>query len=181
MWDQSEGGWTSTASWTLPSRVRALSLGLPINIAEAQSCPPSLLQVNKVTWAHPQFGSIIASCSADRNVVVWEEQDKIDGQSANMSQTQAVWRMQATLTNSGKEIKDIAFAPSHLGLQLAAGSEVGPDHEFCPGPQVSHVLKPDLACCSAPMGLCSADRGGPVCGVWVRRTDGSASMRQRTS
>lgn len=27
----------------------------------------------KVTWAHPEFGQIIATCSFDRTVAVWEE------------------------------------------------------------------------------------------------------------
>lgn len=30
--------------------------------------------VNKVAWAHPQFGTILASCSADRYVKIFEEQ-----------------------------------------------------------------------------------------------------------
>lgn len=28
----------------------------------------------KVTWAHPEFGQIIASCSFDRTVSIWEDQ-----------------------------------------------------------------------------------------------------------
>jgi WD40 repeat protein len=27
----------------------------------------------RVAWAHPEFGSLLASCSNDRNVIVWEE------------------------------------------------------------------------------------------------------------
>ena len=29
--------------------------------------------VHKVDWAHPEFGQVLASCSADRTVIVWEE------------------------------------------------------------------------------------------------------------
>ena len=28
----------------------------------------------KVTWAHPEFGQVLATCSFDRSVAVWEEQ-----------------------------------------------------------------------------------------------------------
>jgi nucleoporin SEH1 len=27
----------------------------------------------KVTWAHPEFGQVIATCSFDRTAAVWEE------------------------------------------------------------------------------------------------------------
>lgn len=27
----------------------------------------------KVCWAHPEFGQVLASCSFDRNVCIWEE------------------------------------------------------------------------------------------------------------
>ena len=27
----------------------------------------------KVAWAHPEFGQVIASCSYDRTVSIWEE------------------------------------------------------------------------------------------------------------
>ena len=28
----------------------------------------------RVTWAHPEFGQVLATCSFDRTVGVWEEQ-----------------------------------------------------------------------------------------------------------
>jgi len=27
----------------------------------------------KVTWAHPEFGQVLATCSFDRTAAVWEE------------------------------------------------------------------------------------------------------------
>lgn len=27
----------------------------------------------KVTWAHPEFGQVIATCSFDRTAAIWEE------------------------------------------------------------------------------------------------------------
>lgn len=29
----------------------------------------------KVQWAHPEFGQVLASCSYDRSVRIWEEQE----------------------------------------------------------------------------------------------------------
>lgn len=31
--------------------------------------------VLKVSWAHPEFGQVIATCSFDRTVRIWEEQE----------------------------------------------------------------------------------------------------------
>lgn len=30
----------------------------------------------KVTWAHPEFGQVIATCSFDRTAAIWEEVGK---------------------------------------------------------------------------------------------------------
>lgn len=71
--------------------------------------------VVKVTWAHPQFSSsnILASCSHDRTVKVWQEQ------SQEMHGSGRRWAKLATLaTESFGPIYDVKFAPSHLGLKL---------------------------------------------------------------
>ena len=31
----------------------------------------------RVTWAHPEFGQVLATCSFDRTVGVWEEQGDV--------------------------------------------------------------------------------------------------------
>lgn len=55
MWDQnSEGKWTLSYSWKAHSG-----------------------SVWKVTWAHPEFGQVLATCSFDRTAAVWEEIGKI--------------------------------------------------------------------------------------------------------
>ncbi|ERE86150.1 nucleoporin SEH1-like protein [Cricetulus griseus] len=64
VWDKSESGdWHCTASWKTHSG-----------------------SVWRVTWAHPEFGQVLASCSFDRTAAVWEEivgesNDKLRGQS----------------------------------------------------------------------------------------------------
>lgn len=51
VWDQDEQGtWTLTASWKAHSG-----------------------SVWKVTWAHPEFGQVLATCSFDRTAAIWEE------------------------------------------------------------------------------------------------------------
>jgi nucleoporin SEH1 len=51
VWDQNiEGKWTLTSSWKAHSG-----------------------SVWKVTWAHPEFGQVLATCSFDRTAAVWEE------------------------------------------------------------------------------------------------------------
>ncbi|XP_015747920.1 PREDICTED: nucleoporin seh1-like [Acropora digitifera] len=49
--DKKKGEWICTASWKTHSG-----------------------SVWKVTWAHPEFGQVLASCSFDRTAAVWEEQ-----------------------------------------------------------------------------------------------------------
>jgi nucleoporin SEH1 len=31
--------------------------------------------VLKVAWAHPEFGQLFSSCSFDRTIKIWEEQE----------------------------------------------------------------------------------------------------------
>jgi len=93
----------------------------------------------KLAWAHPEFGQILASCSFDRTVIIWEEQDVRALTSTNkpilqntamvsnsafgahnndgLILTQA-WTPQAQLTDSRESVHDVKFAPRHLGLRL---------------------------------------------------------------
>lgn len=51
VWDEDEhGNWHLTASWKAHSG-----------------------SVWKVTWAHPECGQVLATCSFDRTAAVWEE------------------------------------------------------------------------------------------------------------
>lgn len=78
----------------------------------------------KVSWAHPEFSSykILASCSYDRTVKLWQEQpDEPHGSGRR-------WLKLATLAiESYGPIYDVVFAPNHLGLKLAC---VGSDGIF---------------------------------------------------
>jgi len=70
--------------------------------------------VVKVAWAHPEFGTLLASCSEDHSVIVWKE-DSVDQS----------WSRAIDLVDARAGVQDVKFAPHHMGLQLAAGSKDG--------------------------------------------------------
>jgi len=71
--------------------------------------------VTKVQWAHPEFGQIIASCSLDNTVCIWEESEGPTGSHWSLKE-----RLHAQLRST---VTDIKFAPKHLGLRLATCSD----------------------------------------------------------
>lgn len=99
----------------------------------------------RVTWAHPEFGQLIATCSYDRSVIIWEE--KVSSPPASPTRTQhqqqqqasavhtsshelpanpsSTWLIRAKLVDARASITDIKFAPKHLGLLLATCSSDG--------------------------------------------------------
>eukprot|EP00903_Cladosiphon_okamuranus_P007998 g7717.t1 len=86
----------------------------------------------KVDWAHPRFGKqLIATCSQDRTVKIWEENSEAApgnerGSSAGwLPKGVPRWMGVATLTDSKYGVVDVKFAPPHLGLRLASASEDG--------------------------------------------------------
>lgn len=68
----------------------------------------------KVTWASPEFGQVIASCSQDATVRIFEEDPREPLQSGRR------WKKCATITDFHGAVYDVAFAPSHMGLKLAS-------------------------------------------------------------
>ncbi|CAN7137259.1 unnamed protein product [Brassica rapa subsp. narinosa] len=67
----------------------------------------------QVAWAHPKFGSVLASCSYDGQVILWKEG----------SQNQ--WTQAHVFTDHKSSVNSIAWAPYELGLSLACGSSDG--------------------------------------------------------
>ncbi|KAJ1362009.1 hypothetical protein KIN20_021415 [Parelaphostrongylus tenuis] len=72
----------------------------------------------RVVWAHPEFGQLLATCSYDRSVHIWEEIRSATGGGGR-------WVRKAYLTDSRANVTDIGFAPRHLGLILATVSAQG--------------------------------------------------------
>lgn len=80
--------------------------------------------VSKISWAHPEFGTIIASSSFDRTVKIWEqtsfieaEQPQVNG--ASTSSNPCRWSERAVLADAKGTIRAVEFAPHHFGLKLA--------------------------------------------------------------
>ncbi|CAA7399877.1 unnamed protein product [Spirodela intermedia] len=68
----------------------------------------------QVSWAHPKFGSILASCSYDGRVIIWKEGAR-----------QNEWIQIHVFTDHNSSVNSIAWAPHELGLSLACGSSDG--------------------------------------------------------
>mmetsp|Transcript_24116 Transcript_24116/g.33064 ORF Transcript_24116/g.33064 Transcript_24116/m.33064 type:complete len:335 (-) Transcript_24116:88-1092(-) len=68
----------------------------------------------RLSWANPEFGEIIASCSEDGTVCIWEEQEL------------SKWTKKVTLSSSKYvPVRDVKFAPRNMGLQIATASADG--------------------------------------------------------
>lgn len=95
IWDFINGDWKCTASW---------------------KCHTGIIW--RVTWAHPEFGQVIATCSHDRTTGIWEELPPDFSQESK-------WVKRGNLVDSRSSIVDVKFAPKHLGLKLATCSVDG--------------------------------------------------------
>mmetsp|Transcript_5985 Transcript_5985/g.10681 ORF Transcript_5985/g.10681 Transcript_5985/m.10681 type:complete len:336 (-) Transcript_5985:110-1117(-) len=96
----------------------------------------------KLAWAHPEFGQVLASCSFDKQVIIWEEvdtpvsnaaglesdvaQDNRAGGAGNSTQMLSRWQKATSLKGDGREtVNDMQFAPRQMGLSLATCSSDG--------------------------------------------------------
>lgn len=66
----------------------------------------------KVAWAHPQFGSLLATCSYDMKIIIWKE---VNGQ----------WQKAYVDTSHTASVNDVEFCPWEHGLRLASASSDG--------------------------------------------------------
>jgi len=67
----------------------------------------------KVSWAHPKFGSVVASCSYDMKVIIWKEVAPGNWQIAHLDSSHAA------------SVNDVEFCPWEHGLRLACASSDG--------------------------------------------------------
>ncbi|KAF7291993.1 hypothetical protein MIND_01225000 [Mycena indigotica] len=75
--------------------------------------------ISKLSWAHPEFGIIIASSSFDRTVKIWE---RVSGEPQNGNgngNSSSRWVERAMLTEARGTVRAVEFAPHHFGLKLA--------------------------------------------------------------
>lgn len=74
--------------------------------------------VTGISWAHPEFGSLIATSGADQDAKIWEER-------SNTASMASRWTNKAALTEARKAVTCVEFAPRQFGLKLAVGSADG--------------------------------------------------------
>ncbi|XP_024360104.1 protein transport protein SEC13 homolog B [Physcomitrium patens] len=67
----------------------------------------------QVAWAHPKFGSILASCSYDRKVIIWREGAENE------------WHQDQVFQEHESSVNSISWSPHEFGLGLACGSSDG--------------------------------------------------------
>jgi nucleoporin SEH1 len=70
----------------------------------------------KVTWAHPQYGQVFASCAKSSELFIWEE--NIKRRPGTAHELIREWSKVASLNVTKNKIQDIKFSPEHCGLKL---------------------------------------------------------------
>lgn len=95
--------------------------------------------VTAVTWAHAEFGSLLATTGADHDCKIWEEVVVTDNNNTptttntfyhanannNNNSNSRRWNVKASLTEARRGVSCVEFAPRHWGLKLATGSHDG--------------------------------------------------------
>jgi len=106
------GSKLATASSDKTIRIFAITNGqqtaAPLAILTGHEGP-----VWQVSWAHPKWGTVIASCSYDRKVIVWKELNP------------STWQPVFTHSEHVGSVNSIAFCPHEYGLELACASSDG--------------------------------------------------------
>ncbi|ORX39375.1 WD40-repeat-containing domain protein [Kockovaella imperatae] len=78
----------------------------------------------QLAWAHPSFGSILASCSYDGRVFIWKEVGAGGGKGSG-GELQDGWERIKEHTLHTASVNSIAWAPYDLGPILACASSDG--------------------------------------------------------
>lgn len=80
--------------------------------------------MSKLSWAHPEFGSILASSSFDRTVKIWEQTYSEPESQANGARNQNAsrWIERAVLVDAKGTVRSVEFAPRHFGLKLVSST-----------------------------------------------------------
>eukprot|EP00406_Dinophysis_acuminata_P011765 CAMPEP_0179229542 /NCGR_PEP_ID=MMETSP0797-20121207/10385_1 /TAXON_ID=47934 /ORGANISM="Dinophysis acuminata, Strain DAEP01" /LENGTH=343 /DNA_ID=CAMNT_0020936609 /DNA_START=67 /DNA_END=1098 /DNA_ORIENTATION=- len=87
------------------------------DITDGQQKPCGVLRghdgpVWKACWAHPKFGSLVATCGYDMKVIIWKEE-------------RGQWQMAYVDTSHQASVNDVEFCPWEYGLRLACASSDG--------------------------------------------------------
>jgi len=113
-----------------------------------------------VAWAHPSFGTLLASASFDNRVILWRE----DGRGG--------WARSHDAPPHGASVNAVAFAPHELGLSLAAASSDG-----C----LSVLTSPDGGLSWGRETVDGAHAGGALAVAWAPAPPAAALATSRPS
>ncbi len=96
--------------------------------------------VTSLSWAHPEFGQLLATAGADGLAMIWEERADTNSGNVNNAHSNAHahahssnvnatpitrWVERAKLADARKSLSCVKFAPRHMRLQLATASADG--------------------------------------------------------
>jgi protein transport protein SEC13 len=82
----------------------------------------------QIAWAHPMYGSVLASCGYDKRIIVWKEQapSSSDGTAfAPGGNAAPKWEKIYENKDHASSVNSVCWAPYDIGLVLAAGSSDG--------------------------------------------------------
>lgn len=100
-----------------------------VDITDGQQKPAGQLRgheapVWKVSWAHPKFGSLLATCSYDMKVMIWKE----------VPPYSTSWQIAHMDSSHSASVNDVQFCPWEHGLRLACASSDGTVSVLTHGP-----------------------------------------------
>lgn len=78
----------------------------------------------QVSWSHPKFGNLLASCSFDNRIMIWKEQ-----QDSSWTQVRLVWY--STLHCVTSETGSVIWAASGLHIRLKLAHSIHQQHSVC--------------------------------------------------
>jgi len=87
---------------------------------DGERCHSHKAAITMVTWASPVFGSVLASCSTDKVVNIFVEKESVANprDTKHRMNKKLGFKFERVSTHHADAVS-IAFAPPHLGLQLA--------------------------------------------------------------
>jgi nucleoporin SEH1 len=66
----------------------------------------------KVSWSHPEYGKVLASCGMDKTVRIWQEN------SLEKKGNGRRWAEKCRMVEARAPVQDVQFAPQFLGLKI---------------------------------------------------------------
>ena len=137
--DENTGQWINEDEWKVSLLLRSVLVlsrnfcAQAADLLQAHSAP-----VTRLSWAHPEYGTILASCSFDKLVKVWEEigpgrmepdntapapgTGGIGGGgmtgTAGTVGSASRWVERAKFVESKASVRAIEFSPRYFGLKL---------------------------------------------------------------